>query len=77
MFIGRCAVVLEAFLLALHTCKSHNAHSLVRTGVQLHTGAFTPHVESDPLDSWGLISSQQSLIGWPQPEDMWLCLGAC
>lgn len=73
MFIGHCAVVLEVFLLALHTCKSLNADSLVESSSTL----ALPHVENDPLGSWGLISSPQSLIGWPQPEDMWLCLRAC
>lgn len=35
MFIGHGAVVLEVFLLALHTSKSLNAHSLVESSTTL------------------------------------------
>lgn len=72
-FIRHRALVLEVFLLALHSCYKK------KKKISLHT----PPLRIQLWSCWkwstgllGLISSLPGLIGRPQPADMWLCLGA-
>lgn len=80
MCVGLGAVALGVFffLLLLHTCETkpyctrspgkESSSTLARFPLVLKVIRGAPG-GSDP--------SCRELIGWPRPENMWLCLGAC
>lgn len=69
MFIGHCTVVFAVFCGLCTLVKELNARYLV--------GFSSPPMLKLIHGAPGAHNQPDSLIGWPQPADMWLCLGAC